>query len=268
VHQYLIDWNTLSRGEEGVTVQVDSNGDGVFEHTFTSDSELTQGEYLGATTKVAGEVRILSPRNGFHNTGYVNITFSITNIGDPIEFKKGDWSNRIDVEIEFVQRTPKQGVVAWSTGYNGLTLGHNQTYVETISYDFVQEGGEDVVVRIVHHKLVDPDRRAYSVGEFGKDEVTLFSWNYIFEDTGGRGTTLKINLPHALFQFVTPSKDYGVRKATYMQQYGRAIILQHLDKELHLITVTVDTKLDFCFAIAQDLQTHRYYLLFDTPGRE
>jgi len=45
VHQYTIDWSALCRGEEGVTVQVDSNGDGVFEHTFTSDSELTQSEY-------------------------------------------------------------------------------------------------------------------------------------------------------------------------------------------------------------------------------
>jgi len=45
-HQYTIDWATLSLGEEGITVQVDSDGDGVFEHTFTSDSELTQSEFL------------------------------------------------------------------------------------------------------------------------------------------------------------------------------------------------------------------------------
>jgi parallel beta-helix repeat protein len=48
-HQYAIDWDALSRGEEGVTVQVDSDGDGVFEHTFTSDSELTHDEFLMQT---------------------------------------------------------------------------------------------------------------------------------------------------------------------------------------------------------------------------
>jgi len=48
-HQYTIDWNALSRGEEGVTVQVDSEGDGVFEHTFTSDGELTRSEFLVQT---------------------------------------------------------------------------------------------------------------------------------------------------------------------------------------------------------------------------
>jgi hypothetical protein len=46
LHQYAIDWDALSLGEQGVTVLVDSNGDGVFEHTFTSDSELTHDEFV------------------------------------------------------------------------------------------------------------------------------------------------------------------------------------------------------------------------------
>jgi parallel beta-helix repeat protein len=50
IHQYTIDWDALSQGEEGVTVQVDSDGDGVFEHTFTSDSELTHDEFIQQTT--------------------------------------------------------------------------------------------------------------------------------------------------------------------------------------------------------------------------
>jgi ABC-type transport system substrate-binding protein len=49
-HRYTIDWDALSQGEEGVTVMVDSDGDGVFEHIFTSDSELTQSEFLAETT--------------------------------------------------------------------------------------------------------------------------------------------------------------------------------------------------------------------------
>jgi parallel beta-helix repeat protein len=46
IHHYTVNWTALSLGEEGVAVQVDSNGDHVFEHTFTSDSELTQSEYI------------------------------------------------------------------------------------------------------------------------------------------------------------------------------------------------------------------------------
>ena len=46
VHQYTIDWTSLSHGEEEVTVQVDSDGDGVFEDTFTADGELTYDEFM------------------------------------------------------------------------------------------------------------------------------------------------------------------------------------------------------------------------------
>jgi parallel beta-helix repeat protein len=46
VHQYTIDWDALSQGENGVTVQIDSDGDGTFEQTITSDGELTYDEFI------------------------------------------------------------------------------------------------------------------------------------------------------------------------------------------------------------------------------
>lgn len=46
VHLFEIDWAALSQGEKGVTIQVDSNGDGTFEHTFISGSELTRNEFM------------------------------------------------------------------------------------------------------------------------------------------------------------------------------------------------------------------------------
>jgi len=49
-HEYTVDWDALSLGEEGVTVQVDSNGDGVFEHTFTCGSTLIHDEFVLQTT--------------------------------------------------------------------------------------------------------------------------------------------------------------------------------------------------------------------------
>jgi murein DD-endopeptidase MepM/ murein hydrolase activator NlpD len=45
VHQYEVDWDALSLGEEGVTIVVDTDGDGEFEKTVTSDSELTPEEF-------------------------------------------------------------------------------------------------------------------------------------------------------------------------------------------------------------------------------
>jgi len=98
--------------------------------------------------------------------------------------------------------------------------------------------------------------------------VTLFSWNHTFEDTQGRGTTLKINLAHRFFQFITPNKDYGIRKATCMRVHHRTITIRHEDNELKLITLAVDTKLDFCVATAWDKQTRKQYRLIDKLGIE
>lgn len=96
-------------------------------------------------------------------------------------------------------------------------------------------------------------------------------WEYIFEDTFGRGTILKISTKCHFFQFIAPSKDYGIRKATYMLQYGweyQLIIIDHYDSELRLVTVTVNTKLDLCKAVAWDQQTGKLYILYDVPGIE
>ena len=99
-------------------------------------------------------------------------------------------------------------------------------------------------------------------------QVTLFSWNHVFEDTYGRRTVLKINTGHKFFQFITPDKDYGIVKAAYMRQSGRAIIINHCDSQLRLITAAVDTKIDFCTAIAWDVQARKFYYLLDKPGIE
>jgi cell wall-associated NlpC family hydrolase len=43
-HQYTIDWKMLSQGEKGVTVQMDSDGDGTFEKTINTGTTFTVEE--------------------------------------------------------------------------------------------------------------------------------------------------------------------------------------------------------------------------------
>jgi hypothetical protein len=45
VHRYSIDWQALSAGQEGVTLDVDNDGDGIFETTIIADNNLTQDEF-------------------------------------------------------------------------------------------------------------------------------------------------------------------------------------------------------------------------------
>jgi len=46
-HQYSVDWDALSQGEDAVTVKMDSDGDGIFERALTSDGELRYTEFMG-----------------------------------------------------------------------------------------------------------------------------------------------------------------------------------------------------------------------------
>jgi hypothetical protein len=140
-----------------------------------------------------------------------------------------------------------------STSYDSGWL----TYTIPFRLTLLPDGGYTIVFRSTDN--VENVEAAHSF------TVTLFSWNYIFQDSYGRGTTLKINLGYKFFQFMTPDKDYGIRKATYMRQIGRSITISYLDKQLYLYTVSVDTQMDFCYARAQDLQTHKCYLLIHRP---
>ena len=52
VHQYQIDWQALSQGEKGATLQIDVDGDGVFEKTITADNDLTYDEFILQTETI------------------------------------------------------------------------------------------------------------------------------------------------------------------------------------------------------------------------
>ena len=44
VHQYTMNWDALGKGETGTTLQVDKDGDGVFEKTYQAGSKLTESQ--------------------------------------------------------------------------------------------------------------------------------------------------------------------------------------------------------------------------------
>ena len=75
VHQYIVDWDALSLGEDGVTVSVDSDGDGEFEHIITSDGELTHDEFILQTeTTVVFEPDVLNLNSrGKYVTAYIEL---------------------------------------------------------------------------------------------------------------------------------------------------------------------------------------------------
>jgi Tol biopolymer transport system component len=78
INRYSVNWTTLSQGQPGVTVQLDLNGDGVFEISFNSDVTLTHDEYVSQmdTTPPVTTVSLdqASNANGWNNT---NVTANL-----------------------------------------------------------------------------------------------------------------------------------------------------------------------------------------------
>ena len=74
IHEYTVDWDALSEGEEGVTIRVDSDGDGIFEQDFTADNDLTQDEFLAGDTTPPSVVTDLAASHPTCNSIALNWT--------------------------------------------------------------------------------------------------------------------------------------------------------------------------------------------------
>jgi hypothetical protein len=340
IHLYNINWDAIYVGEEGVTVNIDADSDGVFEHTFTSDGELTQSEYIIATDNTPPETLIFigypkfvvddityltsatsisliavdnvdgsgvaltgyKIHNGSYDSGWINYTQSFYLIGLSdgvyyIDFNSTDYAGNVEptntITVILDNTPPKTTITIGEPKYVSDTIYVTPETPFTLDAGDGEGSGIFSTAYRIYNSTYDSGWLPYtgsfnltaladgvytiefnSVDNLGNVEttksiqITLFSWNYIFTDSYGRGTMLKINLAHKFFQFITPDKDYGIRKATYMRAYKRAIIICHQDNELKLATVSVDTQLDFCIAYAKDTQTGKEYWLIDKVGTE
>jgi PKD repeat protein len=83
IHQYTIDWDALSQGDKGVTVLIDSDGDGVFEQTITTDNtfQLPIASFrYSPENPVVDETITFNASNSYDLDG--NITNYEWNLGD------------------------------------------------------------------------------------------------------------------------------------------------------------------------------------------
>jgi len=78
IHQYAVDWDALARGERGVTVEIDQDGDGVFEKTIQAGSEFTGDELEYRITAAAGAGGVIAPSGPVAVMHGTDQTFTIT----------------------------------------------------------------------------------------------------------------------------------------------------------------------------------------------
>ena len=175
--------------------QNETGSDGIGDTPYIIDeNNLDNYPLMEPWNEISGRLAILDPPNGSTLTGPVNITFTIENTGDDIEFLQGDSSNRIDLEIEYRSTGGEiyaWGIMFWSTSHHGLTLGSGEKCQKTLFYnpseyegsvppDFVGEApyGE-ATIRLVHWKQMD---EGYGYGEFGITEINVTFLRLGFHD--------------------------------------------------------------------------------------
>lgn len=146
IHQYTIDWDALSQGEEGVALQIDADGDSIFEQTVTADNDLTYYEFILQTETIIDfdpDILNLEGEGRFVTTyielpeGYgisqIDISSIMLNglvpaLSKPIESDDYDGNGKPDLMVKFdrpeVQAilSPGEGIIITLTGkvfYNG-----------------------------------------------------------------------------------------------------------------------------------------------------
>lgn len=121
-HVYAVDWVALSAGEEGVTLDVDADGDGVFERTVIADENLTSDEFaLQTETAIDFDPDVLNLRSqGKFVTVYIELpegfdvsqidvstlmlNMSVPALSKPVEIGDYDSDGMADLMVKFARQ--------------------------------------------------------------------------------------------------------------------------------------------------------------------
>jgi|GEM_PF-6320253 len=80
IHDYLTDWDALSRGEQGATLLIDGDGDGTYDLEIASDANLTREEYMEAHPVITEHVDIAVAMPGYdRRSKELSVEVTITN---------------------------------------------------------------------------------------------------------------------------------------------------------------------------------------------
>jgi lysozyme len=187
IHQFTINWTALSEGEEGVTVNVDSNGDGVFEHTFTSDSELTQTEFLAQTAPPPLSVSI-SPLSASILVGQ-SVTFTSTVSGGYTPYSY-QW---------FLNGNPVSG--ATSASWTFIPTSSGIYYVHLKVTDDKGNTAQSETARITVATVTVETATGTGVATFSTDLGTIEDLVAVSEAALPEAGKPNLTFPHGFFSF-------------------------------------------------------------------
>lgn len=97
IHEYLIDWDALDRGERGVTVQIDTNADGIVDRIVQSDATLTEIE--------PPVISIISPIGDNLFNSQAQVQFTVTDVISGIASTTATFNGITVVDGQFITLT-------------------------------------------------------------------------------------------------------------------------------------------------------------------
>jgi hypothetical protein len=158
IHQYQIDWQKLAEGEKGVTLQIDVDGDGVFEKTVIADNDLTYDEFILQTeTVIDFDPDILNLKSeGKFVTVYIELpkgfdvsqidissimlNDSISSLSKPTEISDYDKDGIADLMVKF-ERDKVQSILSQGEKIPIIVTGkvfHNGKYLDFRGDDIIR----------------------------------------------------------------------------------------------------------------------------------
>jgi hypothetical protein len=121
VHQYIVDWDRLKAGEEGVIIDIDTNGDGIFERTITADSNLSAAEFDAPMT-----VNVLLPNAGDAVQDGITLIAEASDLDgvDSVSFcvREPNEGNGVPIGQENLAATFNSATGKWECNFNTTTL--------------------------------------------------------------------------------------------------------------------------------------------------
>jgi len=142
VHDYVVDWQVFSdsNGEEGVTVDIDGNGDGDFEVSLTTGAELTGNDIVTQYQVLDDYLSIRVGNAGYdHKREEVNLDLTLTNISDEIV---------IGVPLYVELKSASDPNVTLASGESGRARGRPWADVSDMLGDGRLDPGETVTGRV------------------------------------------------------------------------------------------------------------------------
>jgi hypothetical protein len=262
--------------------------------TKNTQFELTANDFGSGVNETAYRLTNLTPTPSY-DTGWIfyNAPFTLTSLSDGaynLAYNSTDNAGNVEstnTAAIVVDNTPSSTSLAFGspqyqtskstfiTHYTPITLLANDGSGSGVATSFIRiwngtysSGWQTYSTPFSLASIADGNYTVsyFSVDNVGNKEtehainITLFSWTYVFTDSYGRGTMLRISTQYKLFDLTVPGKDFGTKIDPHMLILKTNVIQFFSDKSLSL-SVAADGKTGVCLAVALDKQTCKIYLL-------